>query len=83
METRLDREGFDKTCGDLPFLNKVIVKKSNSGGGLALLWKTHVHIDIINYTENHILAKVVKENGFAWTLTCYYGWPEASQKHKT
>ncbi|KAL4637806.1 hypothetical protein ACB092_03G102900 [Castanea dentata] len=57
METRLDREGFENNCGDLPFQNKMIVKKPNSGGGLALLWKTHVQLDIINYTENHILAK--------------------------
>ena len=83
METRLDREGFDKKCGDLPFQNKVIVKKPNSRGGLALLWKTQVQLDIINYTENFILAKVVEENGFTWTLTCCYGWLETSQKHKT
>lgn len=44
---------------------------------------SNIQLDIINYTENHILAKVVEENGFAWTLTCCYGWPKASQKHKT
>ena len=33
METRLDRVGFKKHCGDVPFKNKLIVKKPNSGGG--------------------------------------------------
>ena len=31
METRLDRSGFEKHCGDVPFKNKLIVKKPNSG----------------------------------------------------
>ena len=53
METRLDREGFDNHCRELPFLNKFVVKKPNGGDGLA------------------------------WMLTCFYGWPEASQKHKS
>ena len=37
METRLDREGFDNKCDDLPFQNKVVVKKPNSRGGLAFV----------------------------------------------
>ena len=37
LETRLDRSGFEKHYGDVPFKNKLIVKKPNLGGGLALL----------------------------------------------
>ena len=40
-------------------------------------------LDVVNYTDNHILAKVVEEDGFEWYLTSFYGWPEASQKHKS
>ena len=40
METLLNKESFDNQCSDSPFQNKFIVKKPNSGGGLALLWKT-------------------------------------------
>ena len=42
METRLDKDGFDIPCKDLPFQNKLMVKKPNLGGGLALLWKLGV-----------------------------------------
>ena len=49
----------------MPFPNKFIVKKPYSGGGLALLWKSEVNLDVINFTENHILVKVVEENSFA------------------
>ena len=40
------------------------MKKPNSGGGLALLWKEEVTLDFINFTDNHILAKVVEKDGF-------------------
>ena len=83
METRLDRKGFNKRCKDLPLPNKFIVKKPDGGGGLALLWKRGVVVEVINCTDNHILAKVIEDDGFAWYLTGFYGWPESSQKEKS
>ena len=50
METRLDRDGFQKHCSELPFPNKLIVKKPDFGGGLALIWKAEVQLEVINYT---------------------------------
>ena len=35
------------------------------------------------FSANHILAKVKEVDGFEWYLTCFYGWPEASQKEKS
>ena len=40
-------------------------------------------VDVINFIENHILAKVVEEDGLEWYLTCFYGWLESSQKVKS
>jgi len=76
MDARLDRSGFEKHCGDLSFKNKF-------GGGLALLWKKEMTLDVINFTDNHILAKVVEDDGFVWHLTGFYGWPEANEKRKS
>ena len=42
------------------------MKKPNSGGGLALLWKEEMILDVINFTDNHILVKVVEDDGFVW-----------------
>ncbi|XP_023926559.1 uncharacterized protein LOC112037983 [Quercus suber] len=83
METRLNKEGFEKHCRDLPLPNKLIIKKPDSGGRLAMLWKREVKVDVINFTENHILAKVVEEDGAAWFLTGFYGWPQSCQKVKS
>ena len=68
METRLDKEGFTNHGRELPFPNKFIVKKPYFGGGLALLWKFEVQLEV--------------DDGFPWFLTGFCGWPEASEKKK-
>ena len=77
METRLDKEGFKNLYDNLPFPNRIFAKNPDSGGGIALIWKREVSLDVINFTANHVLAKVVEEDGFEWFLTGFYGWPEA------
>ena len=66
METRLDKEGFDRQLGDLPFPNKIIVKQPNSGGGLALIWRAGVQMELhwfISYatflSRNHCVPRVL------------------------
>ena len=83
METRLDKEGFDNLYGDLQFHNKIIVQQPHAGGGLALLWKKEVVMELINYLPNHILMKVTEEDGFVWFFTAFYGWPKAQLKEKS
>ena len=83
MKTQLDKDGFEKLYGELPYPNKIIVNKPDSGGGLALLRKDDIRMDLINFTDNHVLTKVKEDDGFEWWLKCFYGWPEAQQKHKS
>ena len=83
METRLDKEGFDKLYSNLPFQKNIIVKYPDLGGGLALLWKNDVAMEVINYTANHVLTKVIEEDGFVRYLTYFYGWPEAQNEERS
>ena len=46
MKTQLDKDGFEKLYGELPYPNKIIVNKPNSGGGLALLRKDDIRMDL-------------------------------------
>lgn len=69
METHLDEDGFNDLYRDLPFKNKLFVKKPNAGGGLALLWKQDIQLDVINYSEHHILVNVREDDDFEWFLT--------------
>ena len=77
MESRLDKEGFQNLYSNLPFQNRIFAKHPNAGGGLALLWKNTIKLEIINYNVNHVMALVTEEDGFKWYLTGFYGWPEA------
>ena len=83
METQLDNEGFLKLYENLPFPNRIIVKHPNSGGCLALIWKNDVKMEVINFTANHVLAKVKEVDGFEWFLIGFYGWPKVAQKEKS
>ena len=40
-------------------------------------------LDFINFTDNHILAKVVEKDGFVWFFTGFYGWPEENEMRKS
>ena len=42
-----------------------------------------MNLDVINFTNNHILAKIVEYDGFVWYLTGFYGWPKANEKRKS
>lgn len=42
-----------------------------------------MQLEVINYTENHILEKVIEDDSFEWFLTGFYGWTEACQKQKS
>ena len=77
METKLDKDRFKNLYGNFPYQNKIIVKHPNSGGGLALLWKNSITLEVINYTVNHVLVVVTEKDGFKWFLTCFCRWPEA------
>ena len=50
---------------------------------MALIWKNDVWLELINFTANHIMVRVLEDDRFTWWLTCFYGWPEATQKHKS
>ena len=80
METRLDKNGFVKLYGNLPFQNKIIVKHLDSGGGLDFLWKNDVSLEVINFIVNHVLAKVTKEDDFVWYLTGFYARLETTKR---
>ena len=47
------------------------MKYPDSGGGLNLIWENDVKLEIINFTTNHILAKVKEDDGFEWYLNVF------------
>ena len=59
METRLDIEGIKQWCSELPLKNRFAVKKPGMGGGLAMLWKENISLDVFKFSDNQISAWVI------------------------
>ncbi|KAF4373728.1 hypothetical protein G4B88_030071 [Cannabis sativa] len=49
-------------------------------GGLLLLWKDDINIRVDSSSPGHILVEVVGKDFLPWTLTCFYGHPDATQR---
>ncbi|KAF5480159.1 hypothetical protein F2P56_000925 [Juglans regia] len=66
----------------LKFANCLTVDASGHSGGLALLWKKDVKLEVISYSSSHIDAWV-EEDSKQWFLTRIYGQPKASRRIET
>ena len=83
METRLDIEGIKQWCSELPLKSRFVVKKSGMRGGLAMLWKDNISLDVFKFSGNQISAWLTESDGFKWLLTGFYGWPEVKDCYKS
>ncbi|XP_075649855.1 uncharacterized protein LOC142620359 [Castanea sativa] len=50
-------------------------------GGLALLWRDNVEIDVQTSSPHHIDA-LINQNGVVWRFTRFYGHPETSKREE-
>ncbi|XP_039683467.1 uncharacterized protein [Medicago truncatula] len=53
---------------------------NNRGGGIALFWRNTDNCSIINYSTNHISAKIEELNHREWAFTGFYGYPDISRR---
>jgi len=54
-----------------------------SSGGLLLLWKFEIRLEIQNYSRRHINAVIHKgANELVWKVTCFYGHPEPAKREE-
>ncbi|KAF4355150.1 hypothetical protein F8388_026075 [Cannabis sativa] len=56
------------------------VDRVGLSGGLLLMWKEGIQIRVDSSSVGHILARVVGNNFLPWSLTCFYGNSDASQR---
>ncbi|XP_026384194.1 uncharacterized protein LOC113279739 [Papaver somniferum] len=54
--------------------------ESGTAGGLALIWKSNISLDIMGFSLNHINAIISPANIPSWLFTGYYGSPYDTQK---
>ncbi|XVE72246.1 hypothetical protein DITRI_Ditri11bG0024200 [Diplodiscus trichospermus] len=62
----------------------LIVDCVGRAGGLALLWKNEMDLEVLNFFRNHIDAVVKGLDGEApWRFTGYYGEPKVNMRHNS
>ncbi|XP_074361401.1 uncharacterized protein LOC141701666 [Apium graveolens] len=52
-------------------------------GGLAIFWKSSVDCSVTGYSRNHVDVVFNENNIQKWRLTCFYGFPNRSQRKQS
>ena len=73
METRLELRYLEFLRVRLGMCGCFGVNRHGFGGGLALLWRSSVSVHVQSYSNHHIDADVMVEDGLKWRLTRFYG----------
>ena len=63
-ETKLKKNSMDKKKGSVGFINGLVVPSHGRSGGLALLWRKDISVDVQSYSNRHIDAIVTEGSGF-------------------
>ena len=53
---KIKKNAMEKIMEKINFVNGLIVPRKGRGGGLAMLWKREVTLEIMGYSRNHIDA---------------------------
>ena len=81
METKSDLEWMGKVKEWCKFKHGFIVPSQGKSGGLAMLWREEVRLDIQTYSSSHIDAWVHGGDDVGWWhLTGFYGDPDTSKR---
>ena len=63
------------------FNEKVVIKTKGRAGGLCLMWKNNVQIEVVEFNKYMIAVKILDPSG-DWFLVGFYGPPYAAKKRK-
>ena len=80
LETKSNDEVIEKVRRKIQFAHKFVVPRPNKGGGLALLWKEDIQLDVQTSSNNHIDAVVDQGMDDAWRITGFYGNPDSANR---
>ena len=57
METKVEKYVLERIGKKIQYTNLFVVPHRNTGGGLALFWKTDFNVDVQSYSDRHIDAR--------------------------
>lgn len=72
---------MERSKNRIGFANGLIVPSVGRSGGIALLWKREINLEVKSYTRYHIDAVILEaDSGYGWRLTGFYWHPETHKK---
>ena len=81
LETKIKKKAMEKVMEKIKFVNGLIVPRNGRGGGLAMLWKREVDLEIMGYSKSFIDAIITEQSsGFKWRITGFYKNLEAHRR---
>ena len=81
METKSNREWMKFVKDKCNMKHGLIVPSEGKSGGLALLWREGITVDVQTYSQSHIDALVDGgANKGWWHLTGFYGNPDTAKR---
>ena len=84
METKFVVSEMDGIKRNLERQQGLVVPSIKRAGGLALLWRNTLQVDIQTYSPRHINAIVSEEQGTKkWCFTGFYGHSETGQREES
>ena len=84
METKFNVEEMMDIKRRLERIQRIIVPSVRWSGGLALLWKDSMAVDVLTFSPRHIDAIITKDGGNKkWRFTEFYSHPETSKREES
>ena len=72
METKVEKYILERVGRRIQFTNLFVVPRVNTGGGLALYWKSNLDMDVQTFFDRHIDVIVNQGVDDAWHFTSFY-----------
>lgn len=84
METKLNESRLQYIKNKIGFSGLLCVSSLGLSGGLGLMWKDNITVDILSFSKNHIDAKITSDDlSLPWRFTGYYGNPERNRRRES
>ena len=83
METKQTVKEMKWIQNELHFDAMLVVACLGRRGGLAMLWKEEVDLNIQTYNQNHIDALILTKQNMSWRIIGFYGKPEEHLRRET
>ena len=80
METVLEKTSMERIGRRMKFHNIFAFPQVNRGGGLALLWRDDISLDVQTYSDRYIDSFINHGVNDAWRFTSFYEDPDTANR---